>query len=138
MEMRIRFLVNSICMSSYRDLRVYQLARVIDGEIFKLTEKFPKSELYSLVDQIRRSSHSMVANIAEGFGRRIYLQEYVRFLIFTQASCDETREHIKAAYQREYCSGEEFRLIDDKLDHLGRMLTLLIRALRATSKRVNQ
>lgn len=125
-------------MSSYRDLKVYQLARVIDEEVFQLTEKFPKSELYSLVDQLRRSSHSIVANIAEGFGRRSYLQEYVRFLIFAQASCDETREHIKAAYSRRYCTNEEFGLVDDELDHLGRMFTLLIRKMRAASKRVDE
>lgn len=124
-------------MSSYRDLKVYQLARIIDEEIFQLTEKFPKSELYSLTDQMRRSSQSVIANIAEGFGRRLYLQEYIRFLIFAQASCDETREHIITAHNRRYCNDKEFKVFDDKLDHLGRMLTLFIRSLRATRKRVS-
>ena len=124
-------------MTSYRDLKIYQLARIINEEIFQLTERFPKSELYSLVDQVRRSSQSVIANIAEGFGRRSYLQEYVRFLIFAQASCDETREHVITAHNRKYCTDEEFKLVDDELDHLGRMLTLFIRSLRATNKRVN-
>lgn len=125
-------------MGSYRDLKVYQLAKIIDEEIFQLTVKFPKSELYGLVDQVRRSSHSVVANIAEGFGRRSYLQEYIRYLIFAQASCDETREHVRAANTRAYCTDDEFSIIDDKLDHLGRMFTLLIRRLRGTSKRANE
>ena len=125
-------------MASYKDLRVYQLAKEIDEIIFYLTQEFPKSELYSLVDQLRRSSHSIVANIAEGFGRRFYLQEYIRFLIFAQASCDETREHVRASLSRKYCTEAEFKSIDDKLDHLGRMFTLLIRKMRITSKRANE
>lgn len=132
-----RFLVNSIGMSGYRDLKVYQLAKIVDGEAFQLTKDFPKSELYSLVDQIRRASSSVVANIAEGYGRRFYLQEYIRFLIFAQASCDETREHLKIAYDRGYLTREKFSSIDDKLDHLGRMFTLLIRKMRVASKRAN-
>lgn len=123
-------------MASYRDLKVYQLASSIDEEIFRLTEKFPKNETYGLIDQLRRSSHSMVANIAEGFGRRFYIQEYIRFLVFAQASCDETREHVTASFKRGYCTKDEFILFDDQLDHLGRMFTLLIRKLRPTSKRV--
>lgn len=124
-------------MASYRDLRVYQLAKTIDEVIFQLTEKFPKAELYSLVDQARRSSHSIVANIAEGFGRRFYTQEYIRFLVFAQASCDETREHIETAYKRKYCTDEEFKRIERDLDHLGRMFTLLIRKMRLSRKLVS-
>lgn len=127
--------INIFCyhnfMSGYRDLRVYQLAKEIDVDVFRLTSQFPKQEQYSLTDQILRSAHSIVANIAEGFGRKLYPQEYGRFLTFAQGSCDETREHLSAAFQRKYCSEQEFSLIDDKLDHTGKMLTLLIRKVRA-------
>lgn len=117
-------------MSSYRDLRVYQLAEDLDNEIFKLSEGFPKSETYGLTDQLRRSVHSIVANIAEGYGRRFYPQEYARFLTFSQASSHESREHLKAALKRKYCTETEFSMLDDKLDHTGKMLTLLIRKIR--------
>lgn len=125
-------------MSSYRDLKIYQLAKIVDEIVFQLSEKFPKTETYNLTDQLRRSSHSIVANIAEGFGRRSYPQEYIRFLVFAQASCDETREHIDTCFKRKYCTPDEFNSIDDKIDHLGRMLTLFIRALRETSKRARE
>lgn len=114
-------------MQSYRDLEVYKIAEELDDTIFQMTSKFPKSELYSLVDQIRRSTHSIVANIAEGFGRKVYQQEYARFLTFSRASCHESREHLKTSFKRNYCSEGEFKVLDDKFDHLGRMLTLLIR-----------
>lgn len=116
---------------SYKDLRVYELAKEVDGRIFELTLSFPRVELYSLTDQIRRSVHSIIANIAEGFGRRSYPQEYIRFLIFAQASCDESREHLQAAFKRQYCLLDEFKVLDDKLDHIGRMLTLLIRKIKS-------
>lgn len=122
-------------MGGYRTLRVYQLAQEIDSIIFQLTRCFPKIEQYSLTDQILRSAHSIIANIAEGFGRRSYPQEYARFLIFAQASCDETREHLKAALQRKYCSQNDFDILDDKLDHLGKMLTLLIRKIRSNNEK---
>lgn len=121
-------------MTGYRDLRVYKLAQEVDNEIFLLSEKFPKAELYGLVDQLRRSVHSIVANIAEGFGRRLYQQEYSRFLTFARASCHESREHLQASFKRRYCSSEEFTYLDDKLDHIGRMLTLLIRKVRQNAK----
>lgn len=95
----------------------------MDKEIFLLTVKFPKTEAYGLIDQLRRSVHSIVANIAEGFGRRYYQAEYARFLTFARASCHESREHLDAAFSRNYCSLEEFKALDDKLDHAGRMLT---------------
>lgn len=122
-------------MNGYRSLRVYQLAHEIDSIIFEMIGCFPKAEQYSLTDQILRSAHSMVANIAEGFGRRSYPQEYARFLIFSQASCDETREHLIAGLQRKYCSQNDFDILDDKLDHLGKMLTLLIRKIRTTNEK---
>lgn len=117
-------------MGSYRDLKVYQLAEDLDNQIFSLSIKFPKSETYGLTDQIRRSTHSIIANIAEGYGRRFYPQEYARFLTFSQASSHESREHLKAALSRNYCSKTDFNNLDDKLDHVGKMLTLLIRKIR--------
>lgn len=115
----------------YRDLNVYKLAKDTDERIFDLTLQFPKSEVYNLTDQIRRSVHSIIANIAEGYGRRSYPQEYIRFLVFAQASCDESREHLQTASSRKYCPPNEFKILDDKLDHIGRMLTLLIRKIRS-------
>jgi four helix bundle protein len=57
---------------SFRDLIVYQKSRQLSREIFKLTKSFPKEEMYSLTDQIRRSSRSIGANIAEAWAKRRY------------------------------------------------------------------
>ncbi len=60
-------------IQSFRDLRVYQLAVEVQQEIFQLTKKFPKDELYSLTDQIRRASRSIGANIAEAWQKNAML-----------------------------------------------------------------
>lgn len=117
-------------MGSYRDLKIYKMAEELDDRIFHLTINFPKPELYSLVDQIRRSTHSITSNIAEGYGRKVYQQEYMRFLTFSRASCHESREHLRTSFKRNYCSEEEFKNLDDKFDHLGRMLTMLMRRIK--------
>lgn len=117
-------------MSSYRDLKIYQLARNLTTKIYSLTRIFPADEKYSLTSQLNRSAQSIVANIAEGYGRRTYLQDYIRFLIMAQASCDESREHLKTAYERNLLQKNEFTSLEDDFDHLGRMFTLFIRRLR--------
>ncbi len=129
----VRFLLCAMLnlMLGYRNLRVYILAEELDRSIFQLTRKFPKSEIYSLIDQFLRSVHSIVSNIAEGYGRRSYPREYSRFLIFAQASCHESREHLKTAFNRDYCTKEEFLALDDKFDHVGKMLTLLIKKVKS-------
>ena len=65
----------------FRDLKVYQLSYKLSLEIFEITKSFPKEEKYSLVDQIRRSSRSIPANIAEAWRKRIYVKSFVSKLI---------------------------------------------------------
>ncbi len=77
-------------MNSYRDLDIYNSAFSLALDVHYLTMKLPKYELYEQGSQIRRSSKSIKNNIAEGFGRRRYKAEFIRFLIFAHASCDET------------------------------------------------
>lgn len=77
-------------MKSYRELEVYKLAYELAIEVHELTMKLPKYELYEQGSQIRRSSKRIKDTIAEGFGRRRYKDEFIRFLIFAHSSCDET------------------------------------------------
>ena len=80
---------------SYKTLRIWQDARGIVVDIHKTTlNKLPKFELYEEGSQIRRSVKSVKSNIVEGYGRRRYKQDYIRFLTYAQASCDETIDHI--------------------------------------------
>jgi four helix bundle protein len=77
-------------MKSYRDLEIYNLSYDLAIEIHELSLKLPKYELYEQGSQIRRSSKSIKDNIVEGYGRKKYKQEFIRFLIFAHSSCDET------------------------------------------------
>ena len=74
---------------SYEDLVIYQLAKKLAVEIHQMTlTELPKFEMYEVGSQIRRSSKSVGANIVEGFGRKKYRGEYVRFLTYSLASCE--------------------------------------------------
>ena len=76
-------------MNSYKDLDIYKLAYKLAVDVHKMTMTLPKYEIYEQGSQVRRSSKSIKDNIAEGFGRRRYKDEFIRFLIFAHASCDE-------------------------------------------------
>jgi four helix bundle protein len=76
-------------MNSYKDLDIYKLAYKLAIDVHKMTMTLPKFEMYEQGSQVRRSSKSIKDNIAEGFGRRRYKDEFIRFLIFAHASCDE-------------------------------------------------
>lgn len=80
---------------SYRKLEVWQLAREMVIEIHRLSLNLPKFEMYEEGSQIRRSAKSVKSNILEGYGRRRYKQEYIRFIIFALASNDETTDHLE-------------------------------------------
>ena len=64
-------------LKSFRDLEVYKLSRQLSGEIFEVTKKFPKEEMYSLTDQIRRSSRSVGTQIAEAWAKRKYEKHFI-------------------------------------------------------------
>jgi four helix bundle protein len=79
---------------SYRDLEVYQIAYKLAKEVHAMTMKLPKHELYEQGSQVRRSSKSIIANIVEGYGRKRYKSEFIRFLVFSHSSCDESISHL--------------------------------------------
>ena len=81
-------------MSNYKDLEIFQLAFDLSIKIHQASLKLPKFELFEQGSQIRRSSKSVKDNIVEGFGRRKYKAEYIKFLIYSISSCDETINHI--------------------------------------------
>tara|TARA_B100001989_G_scaffold248984_1_gene223458 strand:- start:1626 stop:2021 length:396 start_codon:yes stop_codon:yes gene_type:complete len=92
---------------SHYDLKVYQRAYAISLEVYKVSQNFPKEERYAITDQIRRSSSSICANIAEGYGRQITSNaDFKRFLVMAKGSCHEAGVWI------DYCLDLDF--IDDK------------------------
>jgi len=85
---------------SYRDYEIWQMAHELAVRVHKMTlEKLPKFEMYEEASQIRRSSKSISSNIVEGFGRKRYKNDFIRFLIYALASCDETRDHLEFLFE---------------------------------------
>ncbi|HEY4257060.1 MAG TPA: four helix bundle protein [Candidatus Udaeobacter sp.] len=113
---------------SYRDLEIWKLAREIAIAVHRMTlQELPKFEMYEEGSQIRRSAKSICANIVEGYGRRRYKQEFIRFLIFAHASCDETIDHLGILFETESLTNEVvYRDLSARLDLLGRKLNVFI------------
>ena len=88
-----------VAYQSYRDLDIYKKAHKLAIEIHEMSLKLPQFELYEEGSQIRKSSKSVKSNIVEGFGRRRYKQEFIKFLTYSIASCDETRDHLDTLYE---------------------------------------
>ncbi|MBO6792734.1 MAG: four helix bundle protein [Balneolaceae bacterium] len=82
-------------MKSYRDLDIYNQAFLLAVKVHKMSLKLPKYELYEQGSQIRRSSKSIKDNIIEGYGRKRYKQDFIKFLTYAQSSCDETLGHLQ-------------------------------------------
>jgi len=112
----------------FKDLRIWQKSIEIVSDIYLLTKKFPKEELYSLTSQIRRSAISIPSNIAEGF-RRYHNKEYRQFLYITLGSCAELETQIAIAKNLKYITEEKEIELTEKLDHICRMTSNLIKKL---------
>ena len=87
-------------VKSYKDLEIYLLSKKLAVRVHKMTlDDLPKFEMFEEGSQIRRSSKSIVSNIVEGYGRRRYKNEFVRFLTYAVGSCDETKAHLEMLYE---------------------------------------
>lgn len=115
-------------MNSYKELTVYQKAVELSVYIYRITEEFPKSELYGLTSQIRRCAVSIPSNIAEG-QRRGHRTEYIQFLRIAFGSGAELETQILIAYKIGYLNKEDFEDLSEKLDEIMRMLNKLISVL---------
>jgi four helix bundle protein len=121
---------------SYKNLEIWQEARKLVIDIHKLTlEKLPKFELYEEGSQIRKSSKSVKSTITEGYGRRRYKQEYIRFLTFAIASNDETLDHLENLYETGSLQDKElFENLHDRLEILGKKLNNFIKSIEKDLK----
>ncbi len=92
-------------------------------------EKLPKFEMYEEGSQIRRSVKSVRSAIVEGYGRRAYKQEFIRFLTYAIASNDETRDHLETLRETGSLTDQAlYATLIDQLDKLGRKLNLFIQS----------
>src|SRR5207249_9976349 len=116
------------CTMSYRHLEIWKLARQVAIAVHRMTlQNLPKFEMYEEGSQIRRSAKSVAANIVEGYGWRRYKQEFIRFLIFAHASCDETIDHLEMLFDTGSLENKTvYRDLSSQLDLLGRKLNVFI------------
>ncbi len=115
-------------IQTYRDLNIWRLGIELVKEIYKLTEKFPRQEIYGIVNQMRRAAISIPSNVAEGF-KRHHNNEHRQFLYVTLGSCAELETQITIAKELNYIHEDKEAALLEKLDHIGRMITSLIKKL---------
>jgi four helix bundle protein len=106
----------------YRDLLVYQKSRWLAREIFEMTSSFPKEELHSLTSQLRRSSRSIGAQIAEAWSKRGFETHFSGKLSDADAEQSETQHWIEIAEDCGYISHEKSQLMVERCRELGRTL----------------
>lgn len=107
---------------SFRDLLAYQKARELAREVFEVSKRFPKEEMYALTDQIRRSSRSIGAQIAEAWAKRRYEKHFVSKLTDADGEQQETQHWLETAVDCHYLSQAEAQQLLNKCARVGRLL----------------
>jgi four helix bundle protein len=110
----------------FRDLDVYQEAMEIVMSVSELTRRFPADEKYVLSDQIRRSSRSVCANLAEAWRKRRYLAAFVSKLNDAETEAAETQVHLEIAFRHRYITSEMFARLDDACDKIIAQIVKMI------------
>lgn len=108
---------------SYKKLQIWVLAREIVIETHDMSLKLPKFEMYEEGSQIRRSSKTTKATIVEGYGRRRYKQDWIKFLVYALSSHDETMDHLDNLWDTKSLTEEMiYSTLKNKIERLGKML----------------
>jgi len=107
---------------THKDLKVYQLAFNVALKIHELTQSFPTEEKYSLTDQIRRSSRSVCANLAEAFRKRRYPKHFVLKISDCEGEASETEFWLELSYSLKYIKEDIYNQLYEKYEHILAML----------------
>ncbi|MEJ7612400.1 four helix bundle protein [Fervidibacter sacchari] len=118
----------------FEDLGVWQEARELVRQVYELTATPPFRRDTVLIDQMRKAALSIMANIAEGFGRKTN-RDFARFLAQARGSASELQSHLYVALDQRYIGEDRFSALYEKCDHISRMLHRLITYLHANSTR---
>ena len=114
---------------SYRKLQIWILAREVVIEIHEMTMKLPKFEMYEEGSQIRKSSKTTKATIVEGYGRRRYKMDWIKFLVYALSSNDETMDHLENLWDTKSLNDEAtFITLKTKIETLGKMLNKFLQS----------
>ena len=106
----------------YQDLLAYKKGFEIAMEIFEVSKLFPKEETYSLTDQIRRSSRSVCANIAESYRKRVYPKHFHSKLTDSDAENSETQTWLEFAFACKYINENTFKELTEKNKEVGKLI----------------
>lgn len=114
-------------MKSYRDLEIYKISYDLAVKVHKYSLTLPQYEVYEEGSQVRKSSKGITSCIVEGYGRRRYKAEFIKFLIYAHASCDETIQHLNFIKDthNEYIS--KVKPLIDSYEELGRKMNRFIK-----------
>ena len=119
-------------LKSYRDLEVWQKAMDLVVACYQTTKKFPKNEVYGLINQLQRAAVSIPANIAEGRERQ-HSKEFIQHLSIAYGSLAELETHIQIAERLTYIDINQLKKLLDKTAEIGRMLNGLRKSLEKRS-----
>lgn len=112
-------------MNSYRDLEIYKTAFVLAKKVHYASLKLPKFELFEQGSQVRRSSKSVKDQIVEGYGRRRYKAEFIKFLIYSHSSSDESTSQLEMLKEL-YPDIQDFSELLTEYETLGRKINSFI------------
>lgn len=113
-------------IESFRDLDVYKLARKLSKQVFELSKGFPREEMYSLTDQMRRSSRSVGGQIAEAWGKRNYQKHFISKITDSDSEQLETQHWIETALDCSYISTDAANDLIEEYASLERMLNSMM------------
>ncbi len=120
-------------ITRFEDIEVWQASRALANLIYQMTNNSRFSKDFALKDQIRRSAISIMANIAEGFGRKSK-REFIQFLRYSIASAAETKSHLYLTLDLKYIGNDRFNELADRVDTITKQIKAFIRYLNETSK----
>lgn len=110
----------------FRELLAYKMGFQLSMEIFQLSKSFPIEEKYSLTDQIRRSSRSVCANIAEAYRKRRYVAHFISKLTDSDGENSETNVWLEFAYECNHINKEVFLDLSGKTQEVGKLINFMI------------
>ncbi len=120
--------------NSYKELEIYSTSLNLFYKVHRLSLQLPKYELYELGSQIRRSADSVNTNIVEGYGRRRYKADFLKFLIYSHSSNDETLNHLEKIIQLYPGIMEDHLYLKKEYDNLGGKINSFIKYVETSWK----
>ena len=114
-------------MKSYRDLQIYTESKQLAIDIHTITFTLPKFELYEEGAQIRRSSKSITSSIVEGYGRRRYKADFLKYLIYAHSECDETILHLDFLFEAHSLTDKDvYNILKTRYEALSKKINRFI------------